>query len=55
MIQKSLEFNFSVTNKRHVKIKYATNSKPCGIPKSCTYWSLFPQYFNGTAINKRSI
>ena len=34
MIQKSLEFNFSVTNKRHVKIKYATNSKPCGILKA---------------------
>ncbi len=35
--QKSLEFNFSVINKRHVEIKYATNSKPCGISKSCTY------------------
>lgn len=45
----SLEFQFLLFFKRYIKLRYATKSKPCGMPNSCTYSSFLQKYFVGTA------
>lgn len=44
----SLEFQLLLF-KKYIKLRYATKSKPCGMPNSCTYSSFLQKYFIGTA------